>query len=452
MRYSLLFSVFAVLLVFFPLPADLKAEGPGDIYIISVSGPIGPGVSGFLVSGIEQADQEGAECLIILLDTPGGLVDAMRDIVQAVLGSGVPVVVYVAPSGARAASAGVLITLAADIAAMAPGTNIGAAHPVGAGGAEMEGPMADKVLNDMAAYARSIAERQGRNVEWAEKAVRESVSATENEALKEGIIDLIAADLEDLIQKLDGRTVAAKGELNLQNARRVPLKENFRTQVLKAVSDPNIAFILLMIGLAGLYFELAQPGAVFPGVIGGISLILAFFALQTLPVNYAGVLLIIAGLVLFLLEIKITSYGLLSLAGIGSLFLGGLMLFESEMPGFRLSWSVLITTVAMFSGFFIAVVVLVCRSQFLQPKTGTDGLIGQSGEVRETLSPRGKVFIHGEIWNAVCETPVLPGEVVRVIGVKGLLLEVQPLTPIEMDAGKALGPQGKTPAEPLKKS
>ncbi|MFW5854380.1 MAG: NfeD family protein [Thermodesulfobacteriota bacterium] len=452
MKSDLFLSVLAVLLISFPLPPDLRAEDPGDIFIISISDPIGPGVSGFVVSGIEQANAETAECLILLLDTPGGLVDAMRDIVQAVLGSGVPVVVYVAPPGARAASAGVLITLAADIAAMAPGTNIGAAHPVGAGGAEMEGPMADKVLNDMAAYARTLAERRGRNVEWAEKAVRESVSATENEALEEGIIDLIAADPEDLIQKLDGRPVAGKGKLNLQNARRVSIEPNFRNQVLKAVSDPNIAFILLMIGLAGLYFELAQPGAIFPGVIGGISLILAFFALQTLPVNYAGVLLIIAGLVLFLLEIKITSYGLLSLAGIGSLFLGSLMLFENEMPGFRLSWSVLITTVAMFSGFFIAVVVLVCRSQFLQPKTGADGLIGQSGEVREALSPRGKVFIHGETWNAVSQTPVLPGEVVRVIGVKGLLLEVQPLTPIEMDAGKALGPQGRTPGEPLKKS
>lgn len=436
MKYSKSFIVLAVLLFLFLSRFALSAEAAGDIYTVSVSDAIGPGVSDFLTTGIRKAGEDGAACLIIQLDTPGGLVDSMRDIVQAIMGSAVPIVVYVGPSGARAASAGVLITLSADIAAMAPGTNIGAAHPVGAGGGEIEGAMADKVVNDMAAYARTLAERRGKNVEWAEKAVRESVSATENEALEKGIIDLIAADLEDLIQKIDGRKVEGKGVLDLKNAGRVVLEENLRTKILKAVSDPNIAFVLLMIGLAGLYFELAQPGAVFPGVIGGISLILAFFALQTLPVNYAGVLLILLAIVLFLLEIKITSFGLLSVAGVGTLFLGSLMLFDSGVPGFRLSWDVLIAAVAMVSGFFIFVVVLVCRAQVLRPQTGVNGLIGDLGEVREEVSPRGKVFVHGELWNAASRTPVHRGEQVRVVGVKGLLLEVEPLFPEKPDPEK----------------
>ncbi|MCK5419148.1 MAG: nodulation protein NfeD, partial [Desulfobacterales bacterium] len=260
-----------------------------DIYIIEVSDAIGPGIAEFIKDGIETAEKNEAACLIIELDTPGGLAESMRRIIQDILGSEVPVVVYVSPAGARAASAGVMITMAADIAAMAPGTNIGAAHPVGAGGKEISGTMSEKVINDMVAHAKSVAEKRGRNEKWVEKAIRESVSVTETEALKDNIIDLIAKDTDDLIQQLNGRKIKEKGVLKLDKSEKVRVEPTLRTKILKTISDPNIAYILLMIGLAGLYFEFSNPGAIFPGVIGGIALVLAFFALQTLPVNYAGI-------------------------------------------------------------------------------------------------------------------------------------------------------------------
>jgi membrane-bound serine protease (ClpP class) len=349
----------------------------------------------------------------------------MRSIVMAMLASEIPVVVYVSPSGARAASAGVMITLAADIAAMAPGTNIGAAHPVNLGQKEMDKTMAEKVVNDMVAYTKSIAEKRGRNSEWAEKSIRESVSATEREALELKVIDLIAEDLDDLIQKIDGRDLKDKGTLRTKGVKRVILTESFRDKILKTLSDPNIAYLLMMIGMAGLYFELSHPGTIFPGVIGAISLILAFFAFQTLPVNYAGILLIAVALILFILEMKVTSYGLLSVGGIISLFLGSLMLFQGTSPEMRLSWRVLIPTVIMVSGFFVAIASLVFRSQISKPRTGDKGLIGEIGVVKERLEPGGKVFVHGELWNAEAAEPIEVGAKVRVIGVDQLVLRVE---------------------------
>jgi len=376
---------------------------------------------------MEKASREGAGCLVIQLDTPGGLALSMRSIVMAILSSDIPVIVYVSPSGARAASAGVMITLAADIAAMAPGTNMGAAHPVNLGEKEMDKTMSEKVVNDMAAYAKSIAEEKGRKSAWAEKAVRESVTVTEKEALDLNVIDLIAQDLEDLLAKVDGRKIKGKGVLHTKEAKRVSLTESFRDKILQALSDPNIAYLLMMIGLAGLYFELSHPGAIFPGVIGAISLILAFFAFQTLPVNYAGVLLIALALILFILEMKITSYGLLSLGGIVSLFLGSLMLFQGAAPEMRLSWRVLIPTVVMVSGFFVFVAGLVFRSQISKPKTGESGLIGEIGVAKSKIGPAGKVFVHGELWNATSSHVIEEGAKVRVISVEGLLLTVGPI-------------------------
>ncbi|MEJ2096907.1 MAG: hypothetical protein P8Y38_07160 [Deltaproteobacteria bacterium] len=270
-----------VILFFCWIAAPLSADSK-DIYILRISDAISPGVADFIIKGIEKANAEAAACLIIELDTPGGLAESMRGIVMAIYAAQVPVVVYVSPSGARAASAGVMITLAADIAAMAPGTNIGAAHPVASGGKEIEKTMSEKVTNDMVAYVKSIAEKRGRNAAWAEKAVRESVSVTEKEALAENIIDLIAEDEDDLILQINGREIEGKGALDLEGSNRIVLKETLRTKILKTISDPNIAYILMMIGLAGLYFELSHPGAVFPGVVGGIALILAFFSFQTL--------------------------------------------------------------------------------------------------------------------------------------------------------------------------
>ena len=303
-----------------------------EVYIIQVADAISPGTAEFIKSGLKTAEENEAACVIIELDTPGGLAESMRLIVQNILGSRVPVVVFVYPGGARAASAGVMITMAADVAAMAPGTNIGAAHPVGAGGQEINEAMSEKIINDMVAQAKSVAEKRNRNAKWVEDAIRESVSVTETEALKENIIDLIAADTDDLIKQLNGREIKGRGRLKLDDVKKITIKETLRTKILKTISNPNYAYILLMIGLAGLYFEFSHPGSIFPGVIGAIALVLAFFAMQTLPVNYAGILLIALAIIFFIMEMKITSYGLLSVAGVVSLLLGYLMFFKGSTP------------------------------------------------------------------------------------------------------------------------
>jgi len=411
--------------IFFVLNTVWAAKG--DIYIVKVADAISPGSAEFIKNSIEKAEAEEAACIIIELDTPGGLAESMRLIIQDILGSQVPVIVYVSPSGARAASAGVMITMAADVAAMAPGTNIGAAHPVGAGGKEISGTMSEKVINDMVAHAKSVAEQRGRNKEWVEQAIRESVSVTETEALKENIIDLIAKNLDDLIRQLNGRKIKDKGVLTLDKAKKVFVKPSLRTKILKTISNPNIAYILLMIGFAGLYFELSHPGAIFPGVIGGIALILAFFALQTLPVNYAGILLIILAIIFFIMEMKISSYGLLSVAGIVSLLLGSLMMFKDTGPDMRLSLKVLLPTIILISGFFVFVAGLVFRAQMAKPRTGTKGLVGEIGMVKKALTPEGKVFVHGELWNARAEKAIDEGAKVRVVNVVNLMLEVEPL-------------------------
>ncbi len=425
MKYFKIVLSILFIFTFLTITSQKGFSAGQDVYIISISDAISPGVSDFLINGIEKASDQQAALTIIELNTPGGLVDSMREIVIAIYKSRVPVVVYVSPSGARAASAGVMITMAADIAAMAPGTNIGAAHPVGAGGKEINKTMNEKVLNDMVAYVKSIAQKRDRNAKWAERAVRESVSATETEALNNNIIDLIAADTDDLIDQLNGWEVKEKGKLDLEHVNKVILKEGLRTKVLKTISNPNIAYILMMIGLAGLYFEFSNPGAIFPGVVGGIALILAFFSFQTLPVNYAGILLIVLAVIFFIMELKIASYGLLSVAGVVSLFLGSLMLFEKEGPEFQLAWQVLIPTIVVVSGFFIAIAGLVFKSQVKIAKTGTKGLVGEIGVVKKRLAPEGKVFVHGELWNAVSSERIDVGEKVRVTRVENLILEVE---------------------------
>ena len=419
---------YLIILAFFcSLVAVSAAESAGEIYVMQIDDAISPGVADFIETEIQKANDEGAACLIIELDTPGGLAESMRTIVKAILASRIPVVVFVAPSGARAASAGVMITMAADVAAMAPGTNIGAAHPVGAGGKEIDKTMSEKVINDMVAHARSVAEERGRNPDWVEKAIRESVAVTEKQAMENNVIDLIATDRADLIRQLDGREIKNKGALDLAGLEEKVIEESFRTRILKTISNPNLAYILLMIGLAGLYFELSHPGAIFPGVVGGICIILAFFALQTLPINYAGVLLILLAIVFFIMEMKITSYGLLSVAGIVSLLLGSLMLFESSSPELRVAWSVLVPTIVLVSGFFAAVAALVFRAHVNKPRTGTRGLMNETGVVKRDLKPDGKVFIHGELWNARSSQPLPVGTKVRIVGVDSLVLVVEAL-------------------------
>ncbi len=421
-----------VVLLFFLTGTNIVFAEQSEVYILQVADAISPGTADFINSGIRTAEENGAACVIIELDTPGGLAESMRIIVQKILGSKIPVVVFVYPGGARAASAGVMITMAADVAAMAPGTNIGAAHPVGAGGKDIDTTMSEKVINDMVAQAKSVAEKRGRNAKWVEDAIRESVSVTETEALKENIIDLIATDTDDLIKQLNGRKIKDRGTLKLDNVKKVTITETLRTKILKTISNPNIAYILMMIGLAGLYFEFSHPGSIFPGVIGAIALILAFFAMQTLPVNYAGILLIVLAIIFFIMEMKIISYGLLSVAGVVSLLLGSLMLFKGSTPGMKLSLQVLLPTIILISGFFVAVASLVFRAQVSKPATGSTGLVGEIGVVKRALTPEGKVFVHGELWNARARDLIDKDAKVRIVRVVNLILEVESA---DQDAG-----------------
>jgi membrane-bound serine protease (ClpP class) len=392
--------------------------------IIELEGVINPATATFLERGLEEAEKQEAGLVVIRLDTPGGLGSSMRSMVKAIMNSSVPVVVYVAPTGAGAASAGVMVTEAANIAAMAPGTNIGAAHPVSAGGGDIGKTMSEKVVNDMASYGRSIAQERGRNAEWVEKAIRESVSITAEEAVQKNVVDLVADNINQLFKLIDGREVTLKQgkvTLNTTDLKEVLYKPGVTDKILKTISDPNIAYILMMIGLAGLYFELSHPGAIFPGVIGAISLILAFYSFQTLPVNYAGLLLIALAIVLFIAEIKVASYGLLSLGGLISLTLGSLMLFQDVRVSLRLMGP----TIALIGGFFVIVSGLAYRAYRSKPKTGVEGLIGQKGLVQQSIDPEGVVFVHGEIWRAVSEEKMEPGDKIQVEGVDGLVLRVK---------------------------
>jgi membrane-bound serine protease (ClpP class) len=407
----------SVLIVLLLCSLPLSLAGDKHIKILRIEESINPGTAAFLARGAEQAVEEDAVLLVVELDTPGGLVTSMRTMIKTIMNAPIPVVVFVSPSGAQAASAGVFVVMAADIAAMAPGTNIGAAHPVVAGGKDMDETMDTKVVNDLVAFIKSIATRRGRNAEWAEEAVRKSVSVTAEEALKLKVIDLVAKDVDDLLAKLEGWSVQTKeGEkkLALKGLPAETVEENLRDKILKTISNPNIAYLLMLIGMA-----------IFPGVIGGISLILAFYAFQTLSVNYAGVLLIILGAILFLLEIKVTSYGMLSVGGVICLTLGSVMLFNTGTPGLRISWSVLIPAVLVISGFFITVALLAVRAHMAQPRTGYQGLIGEIAVAKESLAPDGKVFVRGELWNATSEEIVPVGARVEVIGVENLLLKVR---------------------------
>jgi membrane-bound serine protease (ClpP class) len=408
------------------LPAQEK-----QVNILKINDAITPAIADFIKRGIEQSVKDKAECLVIQLDTPGGLDLSMRDIIKEMMNADIPIVVYVAPSGARAASAGVFITLASDIAAMAPGTNIGAAHPVAMGGGKMDRTMAEKVVNDAVAYIESIAAKKGRNVKWAAKAVRESVSITETEALRIKIIDLIAKDVDDLLAKIDGKTIEKSRrtlKLATKGLKTNPVEMGFRESFLATLSNPNIAYILMMIGLVGLYFELSNPGAIFPGVIGGICLILAFFAFRTLPVNYAGILLILLGIFLFIAEIKIASYGLLSVGGVVSLALGSIMLFDSPLPFLRASLTVIIPTVLAAAGFFIFAVTMTVKAHRAKPATGKEGLLGEVGKAMTRIDPEGKVFVHGELWNAYADGIIEEGQKVRVVKAERLSVKVEKIS------------------------
>jgi membrane-bound serine protease (ClpP class) len=420
---KLLFFLFFIVFIGALFINSAQAE-QGVAMVIELEGTINPGTAQFVQKGIQRAESDGYRLIIITLDTPGGLDTSMRTIVKTILNSSVPVVVYVSPRGARAASAGVMITVAAHVSAMAPQTNIGAAHPVSADGKEISKTMSEKVVNDMVAYVRSIAKERGRNQEWVEKAVRESVSISADVAVKENVVDLVARDIDDLLSLLDGREIVLdnkKVSLDTKELRLSYVTPGWRDKILNTISNPNIAYILMMIGMAGLYFELSHPGAILPGVVGAISLILAFFAFQTLPVNYAGLLLIALAIIFFIAEIKVTSYGLLSLAGLISLSLGSVMLFEDV----RVSLKLMMPTIVLIGAFFVTIAYLAFRAYRRTPKGGMEGLLGEIGVVQERIDPVGLVFAHGEYWNATSEEIAEEGDRVEIIGSKGLELIVR---------------------------
>ncbi|MGD0915195.1 MAG: nodulation protein NfeD [Thermodesulfobacteriota bacterium] len=423
--------ILITLFCLFPLATAIhgNSEEKQPVFLIEVDGIINPATAKFITDSIDQASKEGGQCLIIQLDTPGGLMESMRIIIKKMLSSSIPIIVYVAPGGARAASAGVFITLAANVAVMAPSTHIGAAHPVtmGAEGKE-DKTMTEKVLNDAVSYIKTIAKTRGRNVDWAEKAVRKSVSITEEEALKLNVIDLLSPDLQDLLTKVNGRVVKFDGmtrTLLTQGLKPRSIQMSWRYKLLDIISNPSIAYILLMLGIYGIFFELSSPGAILPGVVGGIFLILAFYALQMLPINYAGLALIFFGIILFIAEIKVVSHGLLAVGGVISLLLGSMMLIETPTDYMRISLSVIIPAVLVSAGFFIFAISKAINARLKKPTTGMEGLIGEEGIATAPIATEGKISIHGEFWNVVSDQNIDKGEKVQVIGVKNLRLKVE---------------------------
>lgn len=402
------------------------------IYTAELSGVISPASSAYLLRAITLAEDNHAACLIIKLDTPGGLDESMREITKKIINAEIPIVVYIAPKGARAASAGVFILYSSHIAAMAPGTNIGAAHPVGLGAEKMDSVMLQKVTNDAAAYLKALAKERNRNVDWAEKAVRESASIDAETALKLNVCEIIAEDEKNLIDRLDGRIVKLKDKkIALKVEEELPKKIEMtpRERLLLLLTNPNIAYILLLLGIYGLFFELQNPGMIFPGVVGGICLILGFYALNLLPVNYAGVALIVLSAILFIFEIYITSHGILTIGGVVSLIAGSLMLFESDVPFLRVSWEVIMIVVIIIVAFVIFLLFLGIHAQFKKPTTGKEGLVGEIGIAKTTIDNKGgTIFVHGEYWNAISEKLIKKDSSVKVIAVEGTTVQVEEIS------------------------
>lgn len=443
------------------LPAETKPEPQGTALVLDIKGPIGPAISDYVTRGLDAARVRGASLVILRMDTPGGLDTSMREIIQAILTSAVPVATFVAPGGARAASAGTYILYASHIAAMAPGTNLGAATPVKIGGGrqplpfpkekeeekkplpnivplalettptaaaeESQDAMEEKILNDAAAYIRSLAELRGRNVEWAEKAVREAASLAASEAAAVNVIDFVATDLHDLLAKADGRTVGVPGgEKTLSSAGLATkiLEPDWRTNLLAVITNPNVAFILMLIGMYGIIFEFINPGSIYPGTIGAISLIIGLYAMHVLPVDYAGLALILLGIALMVGEAFVPSFGILGLGGTASFLIGATLLFDTDVPGLGLSWPVIIGTTAVSAGLLAVVLAMAVRAHRRPVATGEEEMIGMKGEVTDWDGIAGRVLIHGENWLAEADRGFVPGDSVKVIERRGLTLIV----------------------------
>ena len=405
-----------ILIFFLLVTTTLSAS----VLKITVNAPIHPVTSEYIRQAIDRAEEKNHDLLVLVLNTPGGLDSSMREIIEKILSSPVPVATYVGPSGSRSASAGFFIAVSSDIFAMAPGTNTGSASPVGVSitGQGMDETMSKKVTNDAASFIKSIAEKRGRNIEMAEAAVRTADSYTEKEALAGGLIDFIAGSLDDLLDEIDGRTITRfNGEeqkIDLSDRQIEDAEMTARQKFLLTISNPNLAYILLMIGLLGLYFEFSNPGAVLPGVLGGISLLLAVFSFQILPINYVGLILILLAVGLFLLEIKVQSYGVLSVGGIIAMLIGSIMLIDAPIPELKPSLRLIIPVVIGLSLIFIALVVLAVRAYAQKSVTGKEGLVGEIGRAQSVLNPEGKVFVHGEIWNATADEKIPKGAKVEV--------------------------------------
>ena len=427
--FGITFNLLIIVLPLVLLAVPPVAQAEPFVALATYDGVINPVSAEYLHDALVWAEENGAQALVVALNTPGGLDTSMRLIIKDLTGATIPVVVYVSPSSGRAASAGVFITMAAHVAVMAPGTNIGAAHPVNMGGGEMDNTMKEKVENDSVAYIKSIAQQRGRNAAWAEDAVRKSVSVTEREALKLKVIDLVAEDVPALLKQLEGRTInLPSGPIILKTAgasvREFPM--GLRLEWLKAISDPNIAYLLMTIGTIGIIAELYSPGAILPGIVGAISLILAFYSFQSLPVNYAGVLLFLLGIVFFILEASVTSYGLLAIGGVISMLIGSVMLIKTDAEFLRISWSVIVPVVTLAALFAFVIFGLGVKAMRRQPMTGREEMVGLVGIVKTALAPQGQLAVRGELWEAVSDQPLRPGDEAEVTAVDGLRLRVKP--------------------------
>ncbi len=420
-------NFFLVLSLFFH-GVDVEAEDIKSVYVLSYSGIVSPIFSRVVSNALDIAERDNAHLLVIELDTPGGLDTSMREVVKGILNARIPIVVYIYPKGARAASAGVFITLSAHIAAMAPGTNIGAAHPVSLMG-KSDKTMEKKIENDAVAYIRALAKQRGRNEDWAEKAVRESVSIDAEEAVKLHVVDYIAKDLDELLDKIDGKEVEVSGKMMVIDTKSVTIKYikmNFIDILLKYITNPNVAYILLFIGFYGIIGEFSHPGSILPGVVGVISLILAFTAFQALPINYGGIALIIFGIFLFIVELFTPTFGAFTLGGVVSLIVGSLMLSKTNVPFLKVSLQVILPMVFTTFVFFVFAIGKAIRIQFKRPVTGKEGLIGEIGIARTRLDPSGMVLVHGELWRAESLSGIIEeGEEVRVKEVLGLKIKVE---------------------------
>jgi len=427
MRFERTVFVVGLLTVALVLCATVPSVAQ-TVDVLVWKGAIGPTTLRVIEKAVADAELHGREAFILKLDTPGGLVSSTRDIIQVFLNADVPTVVYVAPSGAGAASAGMYITIAGHIAAMAPGTNIGAAHTVGPQGGIQDSVMNEKIEQDAASYVRAVAERRGRNIQWVQDAVLHSVSLTDREALDSNVVDLVASSMDDLLNQMDGMAVEILSGIDTLHTAGAEIREvelTWRDRFLKVISSPEIAYILLSIGGMGIMMELWNPGTFIPGTIGAVCLIVGFYGLQTLPLNYAGLALIFLAFILFALEIKVVSHGVLTIGGVVSMLIGSLMLIDSSEPYMRISLTVILAVVGTTAAFFVFAVGFAIKAQKRKPTTGEIGLVGQVGTVKEKLDPRGLVYVAGEYWKAQSEAPLDVGSRVQIVAVEDMILKVK---------------------------